>query len=134
MLLSHPWTWYIALFISSLYTLKKMFIYYLFLGFCCCMLAFSSFGEQGLLSSCGAWASHYGGLSCSGTQAPGYVSFSSFSHLTPAPEHSLGSCGAQAQLPRNMWNLPRPGIEPMSPAFLGRLLTTGAAGKSIIYF
>ena len=29
----------------------------------------------------------------------------------------------------NMWNLPRPGIEPMSPALAGRFLTTGPPGK-----
>jgi len=29
------------------------------LGLCCHARAFSSCGEQGLLSSCGMWASHY---------------------------------------------------------------------------
>ena len=29
----------------------------------------------------------------------------------------LDSCGTQAWLLRGMWDLPRPGIEPMSPAF-----------------
>ena len=29
--------------------------------------------------------------------------------------------GAQAQLPRNMWNLPRPGIEPMHSVFQGQI-------------
>ena len=28
-----------------------------------------------------------------------------------------------------MWNLPRPGIEPMSPALAGRFLTTGPPEK-----
>ena len=28
-----------------------------------------------------------------------------------------------------MWNLPRPGIEPMSPRLAGRFLTTGPPGK-----
>ena len=28
------------------------------------------------------------------------------------------------------WNLPRPGIEPMSPTWAGRLSTTGPPGKS----
>ena len=31
-----------------------------------------------------------------------------------------------------MWNLPRPGIEPMTPALAGRFLTTGPPGKSLI--
>ena len=37
----------------------------------------------------------------------------------------LSSCGARAYLPRGMWDLPGPGIEPVSPAVAGRLLTTG---------
>ena len=34
----------------------------------------------------------------------------------------------------HMWNLPRPGIEPMSPAFTGRFLTTVPQGKSLHAF
>ena len=30
-----------------------------------------------------------------------------------------------------MWNLPGPGIEPMSPALAGEFLTTGPPGKSL---
>ena len=33
-----------------------------------------------------------------------------------------------------MWNIPRPGIEPMSPTLAGRFLTTGSPGKSLIFF
>ena len=36
-----------------------------------------------------------------------------------ALEHRLSSCGSQAQLLRGMWDLPRPGLEPMSPALAG---------------
>ena len=32
----------------------------------------------------------------------------------------LNNCGSQAQLLRGMWDLPRPGLEPMSPALAGR--------------
>ena len=42
----------------------------------------------------------------------------------------LTGCGAQAQLPRGTWNLPRPGIKPVSPALADRFLTTGPPGKS----
>jgi len=31
---------------------------------------------------------------------------------------------------QGMWNLPGPGIEPMSPALAGEFLTTGSPGKS----
>ena len=34
------------------------------LGLCCCSRAFSSLGEQGLLSSCGGQALHSRGFSC----------------------------------------------------------------------
>ena len=47
----------------------------------------------------------------------------------------LSSCGSRAQLLRGMWDLPRPGLEPMSPALAGRLSTTAPQGKpQVIYF
>ena len=33
----------------------------------------------------------------------------------------LSNCGSWAQLLRSMWDLPRPGLEPVSPALAGRL-------------
>ena len=42
----------------------------------------------------------------------------------------LSSCVSRAQLLRGMWDLPRPGLEPMSPALAGRLSTTAPPGKS----
>ena len=41
----------------------------------------------------------------------------------------LSSCGSRAQLLRGMWDLPRPGLEPASPALAGRLPTTAPPGK-----
>ena len=55
------------------------------LGLRCCMLAFPSCGEWGLLSSCGVQASHYGGFSCCGAPALG--------SSLQAPRQRLGSCG-----------------------------------------
>ena len=37
--------------------------------------------------------------------------------------------GSQAYLPWGMWDLPGPGIKPMTPALAGRFLTTGPPGK-----
>ena len=37
-------------------------------------------------------------------------------------EHRLSSCRTWAQLLYGIWNLPRPGIEPMSPVLAGRFL------------
>ena len=41
----------------------------------------------------------------------------------------LSSCGSRAQLLRGMWDLPRPGLEPVSPALAGRFSTTAPPGK-----
>ena len=41
----------------------------------------------------------------------------------------LSSCGSRAQLLRGMWDPPRPGLEPMSPALAGRFSTTAPPGK-----
>ena len=47
-----------------------------------------------------------------------------------ALEHRLSSCGTRTQLLCGMWDLPRPGIEPVSPALAGGFLTTEPPGKS----
>ena len=44
----------------------------------------------------------------------------------------LSNCGPRAQLFRGMWDLPRPGLEPMSPALAGRLSTTVPPGKPLL--
>ena len=41
----------------------------------------------------------------------------------------LSNCGSRAQLHRGMWDPPRPGLEPASPALTGRLSTTAPPGK-----
>ena len=41
----------------------------------------------------------------------------------------LSNCGSRAQLLRGMWDLPRPWLEPVSPALAGRFSTTAPAGK-----
>ena len=53
---------------------------------------------------------------------------------SPVAEHRLqtrrlSSCGSQAQLLRGIWDPPRPGLEPVSPALAGRLSTTAPPGK-----
>ena len=49
-------------------------------------------------------------------------------------EHRLqtrrpSNCGSRAQLLRGMWDLPRPALEPVSPALAGRFSTTAPPGK-----
>ena len=53
---------------------------------------------------------------------------------SPVAEHRLqtrrlSSCGPWAQPLRGMWDLPRPGLEPVSPALAGRPSTTAPPGK-----
>ena len=42
----------------------------------------------------------------------------------------LSSCGSWAQLLCGMWDLPGPGLEPVSPALAGRFSTPAPPGKS----
>ena len=46
----------------------------------------------------------------------------------------LSNCGSWAQPLRGMWDLPRPGLEPVSPALAGRFSTTAPSGKPKINF
>ena len=46
---------------------------------------------------------------------------------------SLSSCGSRAQLLCGMWDLPRPGLEPVSPALAGGFSTTAPPGKPWLY-
>ena len=46
----------------------------------------------------------------------------------------LSSCGSRAQSLRGMWDLPRPGHEPVSPALAGGFPTTAPPGKPQFYF
>ena len=41
----------------------------------------------------------------------------------------LSNCGSWAQLLRGMWDPPRPGLEPASPALAGRFSTTAPPRK-----
>ena len=86
----------------------------------------------------GAQASHCGGFSCCGAQAlvcgPSVVVARGLSSCgSQALECRLSSCGPRAQLLRGMWDLPRPGLKPVSPALAGGFLTTVPPGKSGIY-
>ena len=86
------------------------------------MRAFSSCGERGLLfvavhwlliavACCRAWAL--------GAQASVVVARGLGSCGLQALEHRLSICGARASLLHSMWDLPGPGLEPVSPC-IGR--------------
>ena len=46
----------------------------------------------------------------------------------------LSSCGSRVQLLRGMWDLPRPGLEPVYPVLAGRFSTTAPPGKPPRWF
>ena len=46
-----------------------------------------------------------------------------------AVERKFSSCGTWAHLLCSMWDLPRPGLKPVSAALAGRFLTTAPPGK-----
>ena len=50
---------------------------------------------------------------------------------TRALERRLSSYGAWAQLLHGMWDLPGPGLKPLSPALAGRFLTTAPPEKPL---
>ena len=81
--------------------------------------AVSLFAESGVYSGCSAQASQYGGFCCWGEQVPGCSGFVLCSYASL--EHRLSSCGARAQLLHGMSDLPRSGIEPVSPALADSL-------------
>ena len=116
-----------------------IYFIYLFLaalGLCCYARAFSSCSELGATLHCGVRASHWGGFSgcrarALGAQASVVVARGLSSCGSRGLERSLSSCGTQAYLLRGMWDLLRPGIEPVSPALAGRFLTTAPPGKSL---
>ena len=99
------------------------------LGLCCYVRAFSGCCKQGLLSSCGAWAFLCGGFSYCGVQLLGKWASVVAAHRLL--ELKLSSCGSRAYLLLRGWDLPGPGIKPLSPALGGGFLTTGPLGKSL---
>ena len=64
-------------------------------------------------------------LQSTGSRAQGFWTCGS-----QAPERRLNSHAAKAQLLRYMWDLPGTGIEPVSSALTGGLLTPEPPGKS----
>ena len=51
-----------------------------------------------------------------------------------ALEHRFSSCGLQAQLLLSLWDLPGPGIKPLSPTLVGEFPTTRPPGKPNTYY
>ena len=89
------------------------------LGLCFCVRAFSRCGERGPL-----FIAMRGPL----TIAASLVA----EHRLQT--RRLSSCGSRAQLLCGMWDLPRPRLEPVSPALAGGFSTTAPPGKPQCFF
>ena len=124
---------------SEVYLIFLYIIYFIFYFWLCWVFV----AAHGLFSSCGEWdhsllrcagfSSRWPLLSCcearaKGTWASVVVARRLSSCGLRALEHRLSSC-IRAQLLCGMWDLPRPGLKPVSPALAGGFLTTAAPGK-----
>ena len=78
---------------------------------------------MGATLRCSVQAYHCSGFSCCEAQALG-------AWASAIVARGLSSCGTQAQLLRGMWDVPRPGLKPVSPALADGFLTTVPPGKS----
>ena len=119
--------------------LKNLLIF-IFIYFWLCWVFVAAHGLVSLVAVSGAYsslqcvASHCGGFSCCeawalGMQASVVVACELSSCGSWALEHRLSSCGAWAQLLCGIWDLPRPGLKPVSPALAGGFLTTAPSWK-----
>ena len=103
--------------------LKKFTFFYLFIYLFMTVLSLRFCARA--FSSCGKWGPLFIAVRGTLTIAASLVA-----------EHGLqtrrlSSCGSWAQLLRGTWDLPRPGLEPVSPALAGRFSTTAPPGKPI---
>ena len=108
-------------FLSSPYIFFFFLIIYLFmavLGLRFCARALSSCGERGPLLIA--------------VRGPLTVTASLVAEHR-LQKHRLSNCGSRAQLLRGMWDPPRPGLEPASPAPAGRPSTTAPPGKPQVH-
>ena len=91
-----------------------IYLFMAVLGLCFCARAFSSCGKWGplFIAVCGPL-----------TVATSLV----VEHRLQT--RRLSNCGSRAQPLRGMWDPPRPGLEPVSPALAGRFSATAPPGK-----
>ena len=104
---------------ADIYIFFKIFIY-LFIYLWLCWVFVSVRGLSLVVASGGHSSSRCAGLSLSWPLVAEHR----------LQTRRLSSCGSRAQLLRGMWDLPRPGLDPVSPALAGRLSTTVPPGKS----
>ena len=104
-------------FLNSFVSFKNMFIY---AGSLLLLKLLSNCREWGLLQLCTGFSLWWLLLlQSTGSRAHGFQKL----------QHRLSSCGARAQLICSMWDLPRPGIKPVSLASADSFFTTEQPGK-----
>ena len=122
-ILSHPyipginptWSWCtILFFFFFLIFFFFIFLFLTVLGPCFCLRALSSCGKWGPL-----FIAVHGPLTIAACLAAEHR----------LQTRRLSSCGSRAQSLHGMWDPPRPGLEPVSPASAGGLSTTAPPGK-----
>ena len=115
--------WFTFLFYTCLpsyfFFFKFIYLFLAVLGLCFCARAFSSCGERGPLL-----IAVHGPLTITASLVAEHR----------LQTRRLSSCGSRAQLLRGMWDLPRPGLEPVFPALAGGFSTTAPPGKPPSYF
>ena len=111
---------YVTLFFFNLILINLFFYIFYFLavlGLRFCARAFSSCGERGPLFIA--------------VRGPLIIAASLVAEHR-LQTRRLSSCGSWAQLLRGTWDLPIPGLEPVSPALAGRFSTTAPPGKPYV--
>ena len=133
--LYYPTKYYAYLYVS-VYLETKMY-HLLFYNFISLFLFIGCAGSlllSGLSSSCSKWDT----LHCSEafslqwllllwSTSSRHTGFSSCG--SQALLHMLNTCGARVYLLHSMWDLPRPGVKPVSPALASGFFTTEPQGK-----
>ena len=103
-----------------IYFLNFIYLFLAVLGLHFCARAFSSCGKRGPL-----FIAVRGPFTVATSLVAGHR----------LQTRRLSSCSSRAQLLRGMWDLPRPGLEPVPPALAGRFSTTAPPGKpSVLQF
>ena len=109
-----PMLFFFFFFLIMYFITLFIYLFLAVLGLRFCARAFSSCGKQGplLIAVCGP-------LTIAASLAAEHR----------LQTRRLSSCGSRAQSLCGMWDPPRPGLEPVSPALAGGLPTTAPPGK-----
>ena len=112
---------HLRIFLKQFLSLLNFILYILFIYFWLCWVFVAAQGLCLVAASGG-----YSPVSVHGL----LIEVASLLQGTGSKAHRFSSCGSLAQLPSGLWNLPRPGIKLVSPAWAGRFSSTGPLRRS----